>query len=331
MPLVVRLSRVFTAAAVLSSLFLFPALMTAGTHSKQVDRGGGSGWIGIAIQDITEGIKEASGLKTEDGVLVNEVTEGSPAEKGGLSAGDVLLKYDGARIEDSSQFVELVRETAPGSEAKISLLRDGKEMEITVEVGERPDWITRYEIPGEGEPWISRHQEGFPFVLDIPKISGGHIGVLVEDMNPQLAVALGVKEVDGAFVIEANEDGPAYKAGIRGGDIILKVGDKEVDDTASLRSAIHERKKGEEVELTVLRKKERKTFSVTVEESPGFPSFDKDIKIFRHDDEHSGLEDMRHEVHGAVDREMAKLKEELEALKEELKELKDTVKEKITN
>jgi serine protease Do len=331
MPRFVRSAGVFLTTALLSFLIIFPNSLIAGTHSGHSDWSGGSGWLGISIQDITEGIKEASGLQSEEGVLVNEVVEGSPAEKSGMKAGDVVLKYDGVDILDSSQFVKLVRETDPAEEVKISLLRDGKEKDISVEVGERPEKLGHHENFGDRESWILKHEEGFPFSFDIPKISGGHIGVLVEDMNPQLAASFGIKEVNGALVLEANEDGPAYEAGIRGGDIILKVDDMEIDDTGKLRSAIRKKEKGEAVELTVIRKKKRKTFKVTVDDSPGFPSLNKKIEIFKLDDELGHLEDIHLEVQGVVHEELAKLKEEMEALKEELEVLKDNLKGRISN
>ena len=92
------------------------------------------GWLGVSIQEISEGIRQALGLHSEGGVLVNDVLEASPAQQAGLRAGDVITKFNGREVEGTSDFIEMVRESRPGEEATLTLLRDGESMTVDVEI-----------------------------------------------------------------------------------------------------------------------------------------------------------------------------------------------------
>jgi len=308
-------------AIVLGLLFASHSHLAARPETGHKGSAKGSSWLGISIQNISEEIMEATGLKTAQGVLVNEVFDDTPAEKGGLKAGDVLKKYNDEEIEEVEQFVGLVRESEPGDEVKLTLTRDDQEVELDVEIGERPEEY-HLEMSREGWPNIHEHRGFEPLSDSFQLQSGGYIGVKIQDLNPQLAEAFGLKKDEGALVLEAEEDGPAFEAGIRGGDIIIKVDDDEIDDTGSLKSVIREKDEGDEVEITVLRNKKKKSFKVTVGESPGFSSIERHLGMIDLGDELEGLKDIRIEIQTDIKEEIAKLKEEMKALKDELEELK---------
>jgi serine protease Do len=262
-------------------------------------------------------------------VLINEVMEESPAAKSGLEAGDVITKYGDTDVEGTDQFVDLVHMSSPGDEVVLTAIRDGKKKEFVVEIGKR-EFESKHDLEffGEGGPYIFKHKEVEPFFhsLDLPGFAcGGYIGVRIHDLNSQLAEAFDLKEAEGVLVLEAEEDSPAYKAGIRGGDVIVKVNDEEIADTHHLQSVIRQKEENEEIKVTVRRNKREKTFDVTVAESPGLSSIRKKIDIDL-DDELAGLEDLHIEIQTELDEELAELKEELEILKDELKELKKELK-----
>ncbi len=287
------------------------------------------GWLGVSIQDISEAIKEASGLDTDKGILINEVMDKSPAQEAGLETGDIVRTFNGEDIEDTRQFVQMVRESSPGDEARLSVIRDGSDREIEVQIGERPK-NSNEELFGRSGPPALEHREMLPFSIDLPELEGNYIGVRIEEMNSQLAEALELKKAEGVLVIEAEEDGPAYEAGIRGGDVITKIDDEEISDADALRTVISRKEKGDKVKVSVIRDEKTKNFDVTIEESPFLSSYRGKIVIPDVDDElGDGLEkfkEFRFEIQDGLKDEMASLKEELDKLKTQLDELKKEMK-----
>ncbi|AUM00740.1 MAG TPA: Do family serine endopeptidase [Pseudothauera hydrothermalis] len=102
--------------------------------SGQVTRG----WVGVEIQEITPELAESFGLDTPAGALIAGVLRGSPAERGGIRPGDVLLEVDGRKVSDTKNMLEMVAALPPGHIARFSLLRGGRLLELDVEVGRRP-------------------------------------------------------------------------------------------------------------------------------------------------------------------------------------------------
>jgi len=94
------------------------------------------GWLGVSIQLVTQEIKEKFGLKTEEGALIGEVTKGSPADKGGLKRGDVIINFDGKKIKTMNTLPSMVAETPVGKEIEILIIRKGKEKRLTITIGE---------------------------------------------------------------------------------------------------------------------------------------------------------------------------------------------------
>lgn len=309
---------------VVVGLLLLPGHLTADDTDIKVISSKDHGWLGVSIQEISEDIREAKDIDVEQGVLVNEVFEESPAEKAGLKAGDVITKYRGTDIEGVPQFVDLVHESKPGEKVALKLVRDGKEMHLNAEIGEREIEKHAFKFFDDWKHPEFGHKEDWPhaFSYSTSFFGGGYIGVRIHDLNDQLADALGLKQEDGAFVLQADEDGPAYKAGIRGGDVIVRVDGEEIEDSDDLRSVIGEKEEGAEVDVTVYRDKKKKSFKVPVAESPELSSIRKHIEIMDLDKGLESLEDLRIDIQSDIEDEMAELKKELEELKEELKEMK---------
>ena len=94
------------------------------------------GWLGIYIQNISTELMEAMDLSSLKGVLVNKVVDDSPADKGGVERGDVIIKFDNKRVVDTDQFIKLVRKTKPLDRVNIVIIRDDDEKVITVKMGE---------------------------------------------------------------------------------------------------------------------------------------------------------------------------------------------------
>ena len=108
-----------------------------------ITKGSGSGsFLGIAVLEIDSERAKALNLREERGVEVTRVEDESPAAKGGIKTGDVVLEYNGDRVEGVEQFMRMVRETPPGRDVKLSIARNGSPLQLTMKTGSRKTWMT---------------------------------------------------------------------------------------------------------------------------------------------------------------------------------------------
>lgn len=186
----------------------------------EVDRG----WLGVSIQDISEDLASALGLEEPKGALVSSVVAGSPSE-GNLRAGDVILEFDGQDVADSRALPKLVAATAQGTNAELVLFRDGQATSVEIQIGE----LRSAEAAATSSP-SSEH----PASLE-------NFGATVAELDETARKQTGVGDnVEGVVVTSLSSEGPAIDAGLRVGDVIVKIGDQEVRDTDALRNALAE-------------------------------------------------------------------------------------------
>jgi serine protease Do len=191
------------------------------------------GWLGIQIQEISKELAESFGMKNTNGALVAGVEKGSPAEKGGLEAGDVILKFDGKSIATSSDLPRAVGATKPGKEATVEILRKSVTRNLSVKVGEMPDDKDEAIKPSRGPA----------------KVEPNHLGLMLRELNPQQKKKLGGK--DGVLVVDAQ--GNAAQAGIRRGDVVLAVNNSEVKNIDQFNKLVDAVASGKTVALLVQR------------------------------------------------------------------------------
>ncbi|GAA0848915.1 DegQ family serine endoprotease [Cupriavidus pauculus] len=175
------------------------------------------GRIAVAIGDVTKEVADSLGLGRARGALVGSVEPGGPAEKAGIEAGDIILKYNGRDIEKASDLPRMVGDTKPGTRVPLQVWRKGQTREVPITVTElEPDGAKTAARKGERRGNGSEEQQ--------QATKPNALGLIVNDLSEarlrELKVKSGV-EVDTA-------DGPAARAGIRPGDIILRVGDTDI-------------------------------------------------------------------------------------------------------
>ena len=207
---------------------VMPALRTGGKVSR--------GMLGVVIQDIDEDIAHQFGLSDTKGALVAQVSSGSAAEKAGIVAGDVIVKFNGAQVEDTRQLRNRVAATAPGSQVEIVVMRAGKPRTTTAKIGE---------LTGEkGE--IGRGEGG-------GKESAGpaSLGLTVEPLTEQSAHRLGYEKAEGVLVRDVEEGSPAEAAQIQPDDLITEVNHQKVSNLKEFRDAMAKSKNGDAVLLLV--------------------------------------------------------------------------------
>ena len=186
------------------------------------------GWLGVKIQTVTPDIAESMGLTKQVGALVADVTKGSPSEKAGLLAGDVIIQFDGRSIADSKELPRVVAETEVGKEVDVKIVRASKEMDVKVTLGRLED----------GEKQVAADNSSKPAPTNVPTTITT-LGMTVSSMNDELRSKFKVEEkVNGALVTEVASSGAAADKGITTGDVIMEAGGKAVVSSADVSAAI---------------------------------------------------------------------------------------------
>jgi len=225
----------------------------------------GGSWLGVSIADVTPDRARELKMKEETGAEINAVMPGSPAEGAGLQKEDVIVEYQGTRIEGAMQLTRMVRETPPGRTVTLKVLRDGEARTLRVKVTEHDGeehermFRRRIEIPPIEIPEIDMPE--IPQLEGIP--SSFRLGVSVEDLNEQLGDFFGVKDGDGVLVRSVKKGSPADGAGLRAGDVITKVDGEKISDSADLRSALRGHR-GRSFPLTIVRDRREQSVNVTL-------------------------------------------------------------------
>jgi serine protease Do len=184
------------------------------------------GWLGVKIQTVTPDIAESMGMDKARGALVADVTTGSPSDKAGIDAGDVIVEFDGRAIIDSKELPRVVGETEVGKEVSVKVIRDGKEKEIKVTLGRLED----------GEKVVAKQDA----VKPAPAPSTVTVlGMTVSELTTDLRTKYKTDEkLQGALVTEIAKEGAAVEKGVEAGDVILEAGGKPVLTSADVSAAI---------------------------------------------------------------------------------------------
>lgn len=242
---------------------------------------GGGSHLGISTVEVDAERAKALNLKEVRGVEVSRVEDDSPASKGGMKSGDVVLEFNGQRVEGTEMFVRLVRETPAGREVKMVVSRAGAPQTLTVTTGSRRKVATMGWSQAEQEKFhremekVGKDMEKLRIELprihvnvDIPRPvmnwRSGTLGIDAETLEGQLADYFGVKE--GVLVRAVAKDTPAEKAGIKAGDIITKLDGQSVTSPRQVTSAIRAMKAKKAFPVVVLRNKAEMSLNVTLDE-----------------------------------------------------------------
>ncbi|HTV39683.1 MAG TPA: Do family serine endopeptidase [Candidatus Sulfotelmatobacter sp.] len=192
------------------------------------------GYLGVHPEDINAGLAYSFNLSTENGALVGFVEPGTPADKAGIKAGDVITSFNGQAISDENDLLLAVADCAPGSKASVKYVRDGKEHSVDVTLSERPGEVT------ENPP-----QENQTDALD---------GVTVADLDSDARSQLQIPDdVQGAIVTDVAPDSHAAEAGLQKADVIIAVDHHSVSNADQVVKLCNEAK-GKYILLKVWRK-----------------------------------------------------------------------------
>jgi S1-C subfamily serine protease len=204
------------------------------------------GKLGITISPLTPDIAEQFGYKGTSGALVQDIEPGQPADRAGVKPGDIITEFQGQRIDDDSQFRNLVAQTLPGTSVRFKVWRDGSERELTATLGElaiRPTGESRSGGGGSGAAGSA---------LD---------GVQVENLTPDITRQLNLPSATrGVVIANVDADSGAADAGLRRGDVIEEINRQPVASVNEFNAALQ--KAGRQSLLLRVRRAEGARFIV---------------------------------------------------------------------
>jgi C-terminal processing protease CtpA/Prc len=349
---------VFVAVSLSMTAFAFAeqktkTIVIEDKNVKKIEEKGA--FLGIYMEDLDKDMIKKFDYPKSTGVLITGIVDDSPAEEAGLETHDVIYSIAGEKVKDSKELGALVGSKEPGDKIKVVVYRDGKKKSFDLALGEKKTAyvtidIDDYDDMSEnihlntlgkgGNVWVTSTGNAF-------SVYGGRgrMGVQLHELDEDLAPYFKTKEGEGVLVLKVFEDSPAEAAGIKAGDVIVKIGDEEIEEIDDVFEAINEvnvevEEDGEESEVevevtvdmnvtvTVLRNGKTMKFDVELEDD--FAMRKEFIIKGPHMKEMKHLEMMKepmikkYKIQGM---EQEKVEAKLEALEKELEKLQKKLEE----
>lgn len=192
------------------------------------------GWLGVQIQQLTPELAESYGLRQEQGALIGNVLPGSPADQSGLKRGDIVLEYDGKKVEEPFDLSAYVAGTAVGKTIQLKVLRQGKEMTIRAKVGRREEEEAKQARPKKSEE----------------QAASDVLGISVRDITPEEARRLQIPSPHAGVIVDQVQPGSSAEArDVREGDLLLEINGVLINNTEDYRRESKKLRKGDLVRL----------------------------------------------------------------------------------
>lgn len=200
----------------------------------------GRAFVGLVLVEEPDG----------GGVRVTQVISGSPADDAGLRKGDVITDVDGRSVTSVDDVRSALENKSPGDRVTFSVRRDGQDEEVTVTLGRRAEALPE-------QPLLPGH------------MAQPYLGVRLADITPEMQKELGLARDHGVAIVEVDTEGPAQKAGLRRGDVILMIGTQQVETAEEARNAILDHDPGDSVSVRVQRGSDELSIQVELGNRPG--------------------------------------------------------------
>ncbi|HEX7879152.1 MAG TPA: PDZ domain-containing protein [Candidatus Eisenbacteria bacterium] len=315
------------------------------------------GYLGVSVQRLRSRLREAMDIPSDvDGLIITNVHDDTPADDAGLRNNDVILRVNKLEVGDEDEFTDMIREFKPEAKVTVSIWRDGATRDVPVTLARRPrtavySWGSdagphAYSWHGNGDmaavpraprppraprtpmaprtpiaPITPLSPHSFGMFNPAGGIGRARLGIEIQDLNEEIGSYFGAADGEGVLVWRVHEDGPADKAGLKAGDVIVEIEGHDIDDVSELREEMADHDDGESVAVTWLRQGKSMSAGITLEEgdtpsmywfsdTPGRgagPGMSRSLD--------RGMETMQ--------REMEKLQRQMEELQEKMERLKD--------
>jgi serine protease Do len=203
------------------------------------------GYLGVQIQDLDEEIAQSLGLNGTDGALVADVVDGGPAARGGVQAGDVITRFNDREVDSTRTLTRAVAAATPNTGAKVTVWREGRSRELTVELGEAPNGAV---AATSGRNGASAQ-------------ASAAVGLTLRTLTDAERATLGVpSDVNGVVVTAVAPGSAAAEKGLRPGDVITRVNEQPVTSAADAAAALNAARERNGTALLLVRRGDSQQF-----------------------------------------------------------------------
>ena len=276
-----------------------PILLNAAQTKQKVFRFD-TPWLGVEISDVSE--KSLKNMGLDNGIIITKVYDKSPAAKANLEMDDIIVTFDGEKVKNLKDLRSLVKMKKVNEEVELEYFRDGKMNSTNVKIEKRKS----PQIFMNKKPHIIKekfhHSKNSVF-----------LGVKVESLTDQLREYFDVSDGLGLLISEVVKDSPAQKAGLKAGDVITKVEDREVKNYKDLIRGLNYFDPNDEVEIYFVRDKSKKSVDVTLAEPQD--KFEKMMWI----DDNEFMHDFDIDIHELEDIDENEIEMKLDELDKKIK------------
>ena len=299
-----------------------PSLAVAVVETETRARDG-VGYLGVYMDDLTERMRDKFGYPHATGILIAGVVQEGPAEKAGIRENDIVYLFNGVKVKGIEHFASLVKEQKAGSKVALVIYRDGTEKKISVVLAAREEPAVVTEDFGTHSDELSKALGAVNGpalkLFGQASFARGRLGLELANLTEDLAPYFSARVGEGVLILAVEEESPAAKAGIKGGDLLLGVNGTAVSDAGDVLDALSDLDPGDTASLEVARKGIKKTYDVEVEKNQAVYQFYS--APFERDK--ATKEKLDQYMIRKNSDEASKLREEMQALKERLKEMEE--------
>jgi len=308
-------------------IVLVAVVALAATGSLVWAKTGSGAWLGVYTQPLDQKLAKSLGLNAENGALVNEVVDDSPAERAGLKVDDVIIGVNNRAVTDSDELLDRIDEASPGDTVTVTVMRRAQKLDLSVVLENRRHHRSHRSFSWDWDAPHAPKIPNVPHVPNIPNVPGlggyyfqggdhGYLGVHLIDISLETASALGA--ADGGVLVDRVEvDSPAETAGVKPGDIIVSVNGENVRGPEDIQETVSDMDDGETAKLGLIRERKALTVEAKIEEKESNYRWSRYHDWRRgawfDDDEDFDSEEFRSEMND--------LRQELKEMQKDLKEL----------
>ena len=226
-------------------------------------------YLGTYLSEVTPELVDLMNLEKEQGAHVNQVVAESPADEAGLEVDDVIVQWNEQPVESAVQLTRLVRETPPGREIELDVIRNGEVVEVTVKIGTRHPFPAPEDDPAF-DPSRSPWHEAPDMHLRGPIHDRPRLGIIMQPLTDQLASYFGLTNRLGSLISTVMDDLPAASAGLQAGDVVLAIDGNDVASPREVQEAVR-RADGDTINVTVMRDRQEIDVVVPIDEDKPAP------------------------------------------------------------